>query len=62
MRISRRILDHLYARYIVANLKQPRKGDPEAGFLKEDASEWVPAHFGAGRKGLHRRYIMMGAT
>jgi hypothetical protein len=56
-----RIFDHLYARYIVAKLKLAGRGDPEAGFLKEDASEWVPAHFGAGRKGLRRRYFM-GAT
>jgi hypothetical protein len=56
-----RIFDHLYARYIVAKLKQAGKSDPEAGFLKEEASEWVPAHFGAGRRGLRRRYFM-GAT
>ena len=56
-----RIFDHLYARYIVAKLKQAGRGDPDAGFLKEDASEWVPAHFRPGRKELRRRYFM-GAT
>ena len=56
-----RIFDHLYARYIVAKLKLAGRGDPDAGFLKEDASEWVPAHFSPGRKSLRRRYFM-GAT
>jgi hypothetical protein len=32
--------------------------DPKAGFLKEEAKEWVPQHFRKGRKDLRRRYFM----
>jgi phosphatidylserine/phosphatidylglycerophosphate/cardiolipin synthase-like enzyme len=53
-----RIFDHLYSRYIVAKLKKAGTNDPEAGFLKEDANEWVPQHFKPGRKDLRRRYFM----
>jgi hypothetical protein len=53
-----RIFDHLYSRYIVAKLKKANKQDPEAGYLKETAEEWVPAHFSKGRKDLRRRYFM----
>jgi len=54
-----RIFDHLYSRYIVEKLKKAGTNDPEAGFLKEDAADWVPAHFKkGGRKDLRRRYFM----
>ena len=54
-----RVFDHLYARYIVAKLQKAGLGDPQAGFLKETAEEWVPQHFVAGtRKDLRRRYFM----
>ena len=53
-----RIFDHLYARYIVGKLKKIGKQDPNAGFLKETAAEWVPQHFKPGRKSLRRQYFM----
>ena len=53
-----RIFDHLYARYIVRKMKAAGTGDPDAGFLKEKAEDWVPAHFKPGRKDLRRRYFM----
>ena len=53
-----RIFDHLYARYIVAKMKKLGPNDPDAGFLKEDAKDWVPQHFKPGRKELRRRYFM----
>jgi hypothetical protein len=53
-----RIFDHLYSRYIVAKLKAEGRGDPDAGYLKETAAEWVPGHFRPGRKDLRRRYFM----
>jgi phosphatidylserine/phosphatidylglycerophosphate/cardiolipin synthase-like enzyme len=53
-----RIFDHLYSRYIVAKMKKAGTSDPNAGFLKEDANEWVPQHFTEGRKELRRRYFM----
>jgi phosphatidylserine/phosphatidylglycerophosphate/cardiolipin synthase-like enzyme len=55
-----RVFDHLYSRYIVAKLKAAGKNDPDAGFLKEDAQDWVPQNFKAGRKDLRRRYFMGG--
>ncbi|OPY77559.1 MAG: hypothetical protein A4E64_01074 [Syntrophorhabdus sp. PtaU1.Bin058] len=53
-----RIFDHLYSRYIVEKMKKAGKSNPDAGFLKEDAKEWVPQHFKKGRKELRRRYFM----
>ena len=53
-----RIFDHLYSRYIVAKMKKAGTSDPDVGFLKEDAKEWVPQHFKKGRKELRRRYFM----
>jgi phosphatidylserine/phosphatidylglycerophosphate/cardiolipin synthase-like enzyme len=53
-----RIFDHLYSRYIIGKLKKTGSNDPDAGFLKEDANEWVPQHFKKGRKDLRRRYLM----
>jgi len=53
-----RIFDHLYARYIVRKIQAAGTGNPDAGFLKERAEDWVPAHFKPGRKDLRRRYFM----
>jgi len=53
-----RIFDHLYSRYIVGKMKKAGTHDPDAGFLKEDATEWVPQNFKKGRKELRRRYFM----
>lgn len=53
-----RVFDHLYSRYIVGKMKNAGTNDPDAGFLKGDAKEWVPQHFKKGRKELRRRYFM----
>jgi phosphatidylserine/phosphatidylglycerophosphate/cardiolipin synthase-like enzyme len=53
-----RIFDHLYSRYIVGKMKKAGSSDPDAGFLKEKAADWVPAHFKKGRKQLRRLYFM----
>lgn len=53
-----RIFDHLYSRYIVGKLKKLGIHDPNAGFLKEQAKDWVPQNFQSGRKDLRRRYFM----
>ena len=53
-----RIFDHLYSRYIVGKMKKAGTSDPDAGFLKENAKDWVPQHFRKGRKDLRRRYFM----
>jgi len=55
-----RIFDHLYSRYIVKKMKELNKDDPDAGFLKEDSTKWVPQNFKKGRKDLRRRYFMEG--
>ncbi len=55
-----RIFDHLYSRYIIEKLKSEGKQDPDAGYLKERAEEWVPSHFKPGRKDLRRRYFVQG--
>ena len=53
-----RIFDHLYSRYIVGKMKKAGTSDPDAGFLKEHAEEWVPQNFKPGRKQLRRQYFM----
>ncbi len=53
-----RVFDHLYARYIVEKMKKAGTSNPDAGFLKENADEWVPQHFKEGRKELRRRYFV----
>jgi phosphatidylserine/phosphatidylglycerophosphate/cardiolipin synthase-like enzyme len=53
-----RIFDHLYSRYIINKIRNSDASNPDAGFLKEDAEEWVPQHFKPGRKALRRRYFM----
>jgi phosphatidylserine/phosphatidylglycerophosphate/cardiolipin synthase-like enzyme len=53
-----RIFDHLYSRYIIGKMKKAGTSDPDAGFLKEKAADWVPQHFKKGRKQLRRLYFM----
>jgi phosphatidylserine/phosphatidylglycerophosphate/cardiolipin synthase-like enzyme len=53
-----RIFDHLYSRYIVGKMKKLGTNDPDAGFLKEKSTDWVPGHFKPGRKSLRRQYFM----
>jgi phosphatidylserine/phosphatidylglycerophosphate/cardiolipin synthase-like enzyme len=53
-----RIFDHLYSRYIVGKMKKLGLQNPDAGFLKEKAEDWVPQNFKPGRKDLRRRYFM----
>jgi phosphatidylserine/phosphatidylglycerophosphate/cardiolipin synthase-like enzyme len=53
-----RIFDHLYSRYIVGKMKNLGIQDPNAGFLKEKAEDWVSQNFKPGRKDLRRRYFM----
>jgi phosphatidylserine/phosphatidylglycerophosphate/cardiolipin synthase-like enzyme len=53
-----RILDHLYSCYIVRKIKDAGTDDSDAGFLKNDAKDWVPSHFKPGRKDLRRLYFM----
>jgi len=53
-----RVFDHHYARYIVRLLSENGKGDPDAGYLKENAADWLPAHFNpASYKAKRRRYF-----
>jgi phosphatidylserine/phosphatidylglycerophosphate/cardiolipin synthase-like enzyme len=53
-----RVFDHLYSRYIVQKLRKAHKNDPNAGYLKEDWTEWVPSHFKDGPKKLRRLFFM----
>jgi phosphatidylserine/phosphatidylglycerophosphate/cardiolipin synthase-like enzyme len=54
-----RIFDHLYSRYIIGKMKKAgKKKDPDAGFLRENSTDWVPQNFQPGRKDLRRRYFM----
>ena len=53
-----RIFDHFYSLYIVGKMKKLGIHHPNAGFLKEQAKEWVQQHFRKGRKDLRRRYFM----
>lgn len=54
-----RIFDHHYARYLVKKLTASGQHDPNAGYLKEKAAEWIPAHFNpASYKSKRRRYFL----
>ena len=57
-----RIFDHIYARYLVGVIRKTGTHDPDAGFLKNSAAEWVPGHFKPGRKQLRREYFLAGET
>ncbi|MEX2697452.1 phospholipase D-like domain-containing protein [Rhizobium mongolense] len=54
-----RIFDHHYSRYLVKKLTETGRHDPEAGYLKEKPSDWVPTHFNpASYKSKRRRYFL----
>jgi phosphatidylserine/phosphatidylglycerophosphate/cardiolipin synthase-like enzyme len=54
-----RVFDHHYARYIVRLLADEGRSDPEAGYLKVNASEWVSSHFNpASYKAKRRKYFV----
>ncbi|MFT3894001.1 MAG: phospholipase D-like domain-containing protein [Anaerolineales bacterium] len=53
-----RIFDHLYCRYLANMIQGTGKNNPNAGFLKEEAKDWVPQHFRPGRKALRRVRFM----
>ncbi|HXQ72853.1 MAG TPA: phospholipase D-like domain-containing protein [Pyrinomonadaceae bacterium] len=53
-----RVFDHHYARYIVRVLTDEGRSDPEAGYLKEKTTDWLPSHFNpASYKAKRRRYF-----
>ncbi|MEH2538397.1 MULTISPECIES: phospholipase D-like domain-containing protein [unclassified Bradyrhizobium] len=53
-----RVFDHFYSRYVVKRIKEQGSHDPDAGFLKEDWTKWVPGHFKEGPKKLRREAFM----
>jgi phosphatidylserine/phosphatidylglycerophosphate/cardiolipin synthase-like enzyme len=54
-----RIFEHHYARYIVRKLTNVGTHDPDAGYLKTDTKDWVPAHFNEkSYKFKRRRYYL----
>jgi phosphatidylserine/phosphatidylglycerophosphate/cardiolipin synthase-like enzyme len=54
-----RVFDHHYARYIVRKLQGEDRGDPDAGYLKEETKDWLPPHFNAqSYKAKRRRYFV----
>jgi phosphatidylserine/phosphatidylglycerophosphate/cardiolipin synthase-like enzyme len=54
-----RIFDHHYARYLVRKLTAAGRSDPNAGYLKEQADDWVPTHFDPkSYKAKRRRYFV----
>jgi len=54
-----RIFDHHYARYVVRKLRAAGKGDPDAGYLKDDPDDWVPSHFDPNSyKSKRRKYFL----
>jgi phosphatidylserine/phosphatidylglycerophosphate/cardiolipin synthase-like enzyme len=53
-----RVFDHHYARYIVRVLTDEGRSDPEAGYLKANTADWLPAHFNpASYKSKRRKYF-----
>jgi phosphatidylserine/phosphatidylglycerophosphate/cardiolipin synthase-like enzyme len=54
-----RIFDHHYARYLVKKIEAAGTGDPNAGYLKEKLSDWLPAHFDPkSYKSKRRKYFV----
>jgi len=54
-----RIFDHHYARYVVKKLHDTDRQDPDAGYLKTDPGDWLPAHFDdRSYKSKRRRYFV----
>jgi phosphatidylserine/phosphatidylglycerophosphate/cardiolipin synthase-like enzyme len=53
-----RVFEHHYARYIVRILSEAGRSDPEAGYLKAETGDWLPAHFSAASyKSKRRKYF-----
>lgn len=53
-----RIFDHHYARYVVKKLAHSDHSDPDAGYLKVRAEEWLDSHFSVySYKSKRRRYF-----
>jgi len=58
-----RVFDHHYARYVVRKLADQGHADPDAGYLKEKTSDWLPAHFSAASyKSKRRKYFTSPTT
>lgn len=57
-----RVFDHHYARYLVRKLIGLGKSDPETGYLKETAEEWVPPHFNPTSYKAKRRKYFVGTV
>jgi phosphatidylserine/phosphatidylglycerophosphate/cardiolipin synthase-like enzyme len=55
-----RVFDHHYARYIVRKLAQAGSGDPDAGYLKENSTDWVTSHFSPNSYKSKRRKYFVG--
>ena len=54
-----RVFDHHYARYLVRKLTSSGESDPNAGYLKTEADDWVPSHFNpASYKAKRRKYFV----
>lgn len=54
-----RIFDHHYARYLVRKLTATGQHDPNAGYLKERAEDWVTTHFRQDSyKAKRRKYFL----
>lgn len=54
-----RIFDHHYARYVVRKIRNANQNDPDAGYLKPRAEDWVPGYFEAdGPKSKRRKYFV----
>jgi phosphatidylserine/phosphatidylglycerophosphate/cardiolipin synthase-like enzyme len=53
-----RVFDHHYARYVVRLLTEAGRSDPEAGYLKEKTTDWLPSHFNPfSYKSKRRKYF-----
>ena len=57
-----RIFDHHYARYIVKKLHGRDRQDPDAGYLKTNPDDWLPAHFDDRSYKSKRRRYFVGAA
>lgn len=55
-----RIFDHHYVRYLIAKLTAAGQGDPNAGYLKVAAADWLPPHFDPNNYKAKRRAYFVG--
>jgi phosphatidylserine/phosphatidylglycerophosphate/cardiolipin synthase-like enzyme len=55
-----RIFDHHYARYLVKKLSGTDSHDPNAGYLKEKTTDWLPSHFNPASYKNKRRLYFVG--